>query len=123
IGTSLAAVPPSVSGDLHMRVHRTARQSFEAAIAKAGLKGARRHLVEGHPVETIRKLARSERAGIVVMGAVSRSGLKRLVVGNVAEQILDSLSCDVLVVKPAGFKARVGAKRRGARVAGTAPFI
>jgi hypothetical protein len=45
------------------------------------------------------------------------------VVGNVAEQVLDSLSCDVLVVKPAAFKARVGPHRRGVRIVATRPFI
>jgi universal stress protein E len=33
------------------------------------------------------------------MGATSRSGLKRIFIGNTAEHVLDSLQCDVLVVK------------------------
>ena len=53
------------------------------------------------------------------MGAVSRSGLKRLVIGNVAEQVLDALPCDVLVLKPASFKARVGSSARGVRLVAT----
>lgn len=36
----------------------------------------------------------------VIMGAVSRSRLDRLLVGSTAEKVLDSLECDVLVVKP-----------------------
>ena len=47
------------------------------------------------------------------MGAISRSGLKRLVIGDTAERILDALSCDVLVIKPAQFKSRVPARSRG----------
>lgn len=119
----LVAVPTAIPLDLYSCGRRTAREAFDAAIAKSGLKRVKRHLVEGYPVEVIRKLARSERAGIVVMGAVSRSGLKRLVIGNVAEQVLDSLPCDVLVVKPKAFKARVGANRRGMQVVATRPFI
>jgi nucleotide-binding universal stress UspA family protein len=34
------------------------------------------------------------------MGAMSRSGLKRIFIGNTAEQVLDSLQSDVLIVKP-----------------------
>jgi universal stress protein E len=71
----------------------------------------------------IRKLARRQRAGIVVMGAISRSGLARLVVGNVAEQVLDSLACDVLVLKPADFKPRVKARGRGVQLIPTPPYI
>jgi universal stress protein E len=41
------------------------------------------------------------------MGAVSRSGLRKLFLGSTAEQLLDRLPCDVLVVKPAGFRTPV----------------
>jgi hypothetical protein len=47
---------------------------------------------------------------------VSRSGLQRLVVGDTAEQILDALARDVLVVKPSRFKARVPSRRRGVQL-------
>jgi len=57
------------------------------------------------------------------MGAISRSGIKRLVLGNVAEQVLDALPCDVLVVKPANFKARVGKKGRGVQLIPTPPYV
>jgi universal stress protein E len=51
----------------------------------------------------------------VVMGAVSRSGLRRIVIGNTAERILGDLTCDVLVVKPQRFVTRVSRTRRGVR--------
>lgn len=41
------------------------------------------------------------------MGAVSRSALTRLFIGHTAERVIDTLACDVLIVKPAGFKSRV----------------
>jgi universal stress protein E len=47
------------------------------------------------------------------MGAVSRSGLARLFIGNTAEQVMDALPCDLLVVKPPRFKSRVPQARRG----------
>lgn len=39
-------------------------------------------------------------ASVVFMGAVSRSTLDRMLIGNTAERILDRLDCDVLVIKP-----------------------
>ncbi len=54
----------------------------------------------GAPAVELPAVARSVRAGLVVMGAMSRSGLKRIFIGNTAEQVLDSLQCDVLIVKP-----------------------
>jgi hypothetical protein len=47
------------------------------------------------------------------MGAISRSGYKRLLIGNTPERILDELSCDVMVVKPAKFRSRVPRLSRG----------
>jgi universal stress protein E len=44
------------------------------------------------------------------MGAVSRSGLKRLFIGHTAERVIDRLKCDVLIVKPEGFKTPVPKK-------------
>jgi universal stress protein E len=41
------------------------------------------------------------------MGAVSRRGLDRLLIGSTAERTLDRLNCDVLVVKPRGFRTNV----------------
>ena len=60
------------------------------------------------------------------MGAVSRSALRRFVIGNTAERILGDLQCDVLVVKPARFVTRVSRTRRGVRytvsTSGPMPF-
>ena len=45
------------------------------------------------------------KASTVIMGAVSRSRLDRMLIGNTAEKVLDKLECDVLVVKPDEAKA------------------
>ena len=119
----LAAVAPDVTMSIDRRARANARKAFKNEVTKAGLTGAKLHFMEGHPVDVILKLARAHRTGIVVMGAISRSGLKRLVLGNVAEQVLDALPCDVLVVKPASFKPRVGSKGRGVQLIPTPPYV
>jgi hypothetical protein len=50
------------------------------------------------------------------MGSVARTGLKALLIGNSAERILDALDCDVLVVKPRGFRSKVPPAVRGANL-------
>jgi universal stress protein E len=40
-------------------------------------------------------------ADVVVIGAVSRSGLKRIALGSTAERVLDFVPSDLLIVKPA----------------------
>ncbi len=105
------------------RARSEARAAFAAALKSAGISKARRHFIAGNPVDVLPALTRKHRAGIVVMGAVSRSGLKRLVVGNIAEQVLDSLSCDVLVLKPTDFKTRVRSKVRGVQLVPTPTYL
>ena len=98
----LVLMPPELE-----RVHQ---QEVEREIARltrsAHIPRARRHLLLGSVSSELRKLAKRVRAGVVVMGAVSRSGIRRLLIGNTAEKVLDDIPCDVLVVKPTGFKSK-----------------
>ena len=73
---------------------------FAEVLRRFGIPSPRGHLVCGDPKFEIPALARSIRAGLVVMGAVSRTRLKRIFIGNTAEHVLDSLHCDVLIIKP-----------------------
>jgi len=65
------------------------------------------HVDEGSTRELVITLTEKLQADVVVMGAVSRRGLKRLFLGNTAEDVLDKLPCDLLIVKPAGFETSV----------------
>ena len=67
-------------------------------------------------MDAIPDLARELGSSIVIMGALSRSGLKRVVIGNTAERVLDDLPCDLLIAKPRGFVSRVPAKSRGPQI-------
>ncbi|MGD0490936.1 MAG: universal stress protein [Steroidobacteraceae bacterium] len=78
----------------------TVRRRFYEAVDRYGIAKNKAHLVCGDPAVALPAVARSTRAGLIVMGAMSRSGLKRIFIGNTAERVLDGLQCDVLVVKP-----------------------
>jgi len=56
-----------------------------------GITGDDIELVEGYAVNALPFFARRESADIVVMGAVSRSLLKRIVSGHTAETLLDEV--------------------------------
>ena len=83
------------------------RKAFDELTAPFALGPRRTHLRAGNAGEEIPAVAEEIGAGVVVMGAVSRSGLKRLFIGSTAERIIDHLKCDVLVIKPEGFKTPV----------------
>jgi universal stress protein E len=108
-------------GRLEAEYQTLARRGFERALRKSKIPAARQHLVRQIPVEAIPAVARRVRAQIVAMGAVSRSGLRRVFIGNTAERVLDELPCDVLVVKPPRFRSPVARARRGVRLVTTPP--
>jgi nucleotide-binding universal stress UspA family protein len=47
------------------------------------------------------------------MGAVSRRALVRFFIGHTAERVIDAIDCDVMIVKPRGFKTSVARRRNG----------
>ena len=83
------------------------RKAFDRLIEPHALTARRTHLRPGNPAREISALAGELNAGVVVMGAVSRSGLRHLFIGSTAERVIDHLPCDVLVIKPDGFKTPV----------------
>ena len=70
-----------------------------------GVPPQRMHVREGSTRELLMTLTDQLRADAVFMGAISRSGLKGLFLGNTAEDVLDRLHCDLVIVKPEGFAA------------------
>jgi universal stress protein E len=59
------------------------------------------HLVEGDTRGVLTSMIEELRADLVVMGAVSRGALKRLLLGSTAELLLDHIPCDLLIIKKA----------------------
>ncbi|MBN2046419.1 MAG: universal stress protein [Anaerolineaceae bacterium] len=53
----------------------------------------------GIPWNEIDHLARKERVDLIIMGQVGRSGSRRLLIGPVAERVIELAPCPVLVVK------------------------
>ncbi len=93
-----------VRGVLHpekspLSAHRDALQQLAL---RHGIAADRVRLEPGDARQGIPDAAAGLGADLVVMGAVARSRLKRLLIGSTAEAVLDRLNCDVLAVRPAG---------------------
>jgi universal stress protein E len=85
-----------------MRTRHT--EAVERLCHQHGIARQRAHIHQGNTRQLLLALAEQLRADAVVMGAISRSGLKGLFLGNTAEDVLDRLDCDLIIVKPAGFE-------------------
>jgi nucleotide-binding universal stress UspA family protein len=67
-------------------------------VPQANLRAERR-LEQGDAVEEVLRTAREAGADLIVMGTHGRTGLGRLLMGSVAEQIVRKATCPVLTVK------------------------
>jgi len=115
------ALKPGVMKAIQAQAEKSAQSHFTRALRAARIARSRQYLLPRQPIDAIVEAARKSRSAIVVMGAISRSGYKRLLIGNTAERILDELTCDILVIKPAEFRNRVPRGLRGARLRVGAP--
>jgi nucleotide-binding universal stress UspA family protein len=64
-----------------------------------------RLVLEGLPAAEILGLAQKVRSDLIVMGTHGRTGLGRLLMGSVAEQVVRHARCPVLTVKAPSRKA------------------
>ncbi len=65
---------------------------------KAGVK-ANSLIVKGRPFEQIVHLANGLNMDLIVMGTYGRRGADRILIGSVAERVIEYAHCPVLVVK------------------------
>ncbi len=56
-------------------------------------------LITGHPAHAIVQLAESEDVDLIVMGTHGRSGLSRLLMGSVTENVMRKAPCPMLTYK------------------------
>lgn len=79
------------------------RELLRAVVAEYRIADENVHLKVGGPAQVLPHMAGALRADIMAMGAISRSGLQRVFIGSTAEDVLEHLPCDALIVKPPDF--------------------
>jgi universal stress protein E len=81
---------------------RDAREQLRRFLESIGLSDAVRNIVleEGPPFVAIKQVVERLRPHLLVIGTRGHRGLKRALLGSVAERVLLELECDVLAVPP-----------------------
>jgi universal stress protein E len=111
----LSSAPGTLIEPVRLPLSAQHAREFVAATTRMVSRLAARHdvdaadclLEEGPARDVIPAIARRRGTDVLVMGAVSRSMLMRPVIGSTAESVIDHVDCDVLVVKPAGYRTPV----------------
>jgi len=106
VAAAAGAHPPMATmvspDDLAAEGHER-RAQVEKLVAEYAVKPAHIHLDVGGPAQVLPRMAAVVGADIIAMGAIARSGLKRVFIGSTAEDVLERLPCDALIVKPPDF--------------------
>jgi universal stress protein E len=106
VAAAAAGSPPMaipISAQDLAREAEQARALLQDLVSEYGVVPGNVHVEVGGPAAVLPRAAGELRADIVAMGAISRSGLKRIFIGSTAEDVLEHLPCDALIVKTPDF--------------------
>lgn len=85
--------------ELSRKIQAEHRERLAALASANDIDAAHTHQLPGNTRDVLPAFARTQKADIVVMGALARWGLRRMLIGSTAEKVLDHLPCDILLVR------------------------
>ena len=101
---------PTEIDDQLTAMRRKAAQDYLRDVAERlreqGVKASGVAIVGGGVAETLLHLARPERVGLVAMATHGRGGVRRLMLGSVADKLVRAADVPVLVVRPSGRRSK-----------------
>lgn len=89
-------LPPSPHSESYYAALRKTLQELQPLDAKVRRE---KQLADGEPASEILRVAQEIRCDLIVMGTHGRTGLKHLLMGSIAEQVVRKATCTVLTVK------------------------
>lgn len=98
----MGPLPMAMPGSsLDVEIERSARRQLDEAMARLPVAGEV-HVVHGSPAAAILRMGETVWAGLLVVGSRGRTGLARILLGSVAEEVIRESACSVLVVRLSG---------------------
>ncbi|HJO11832.1 MAG: universal stress protein [Gammaproteobacteria bacterium] len=77
------------------------RKAFDELVGDYDFPPESLHFLDETPIDALAHFGEKIGSNIVVMGAISRSRLSDALIGNTAENVLDYIKTDLLIIKPA----------------------
>jgi universal stress protein A len=101
ISTSAAQFYPEGPGDPEAKAVELGTRQLRTHLIAEGVIDARAEVrVAPDPAEEIVDYAKEIHADVIVVGTHGRTGVSRLIMGSVAEHVVRTSPCPVLVVRP-----------------------
>lgn len=85
--------------EIDARIKSEHRDALDLLAETNGIETDHAHQLPGRLQDILPAFARSQNAGLVVMGALARWGLKRAIIGSTAERVIDHIACDILIAR------------------------
>jgi nucleotide-binding universal stress UspA family protein len=103
---SLPSYPPNVLGmhfnvaNLEAGLRADAESRLQEFVSRVGSSTVPidTRVIRGEPAADLRRMAEQENVDVIVMGSHGRTGLAHVLLGSVAERVVRSAPCSVLVV-------------------------
>ncbi len=90
-----------IEAELEQTVRTDVEKKLEHVLATVRAEGVRvrGEILAGHAPKRLSELAEKSGAGLLVLGTHGRTGLKKLVIGSVASNVIATAPCPVLTVR------------------------
>jgi universal stress protein E len=100
---ALGSTPEEYAGDLLQQLRGSVLRLLEGRKVPA----SRLRITEGRPETELPRLVKDLGIDLLITGGISRSRIEQVFIGGTAERLLDRIDCDLLVVKPPGFRCPI----------------
>jgi nucleotide-binding universal stress UspA family protein len=89
--------------DENRRLSQEAKDALEYVKMKAAGSGVGLSVrtVRGYPADEINKIAKDEKYDMIIVGNLGKTGIERMLMGSVSENVVRHAPCPVLVVRGA----------------------
>lgn len=90
-----------IEADLEGTIRKDVEKQLEPVLAQVRAEGVRvrGEILAGHAPKRLADLAEKNGASLLILGTHGRTGLKKLVIGSIASQVIATAPCPVLTVR------------------------
>ena len=85
--------------NMYVLLEQEGKQAVEQVKRMAGDLPVETAVITGHPASAITGFAKDKGVNLIVVGTLGKSGIEELLLGSVADKIIRTAPCPVLVVK------------------------
>lgn len=101
VDVAFAMVPEiNAPDDVQKHISAQHHEACNTLASRYSIQPNHIHIMEGDTTDIVPDIATAIEADLVVAGTVGRDGLAGVIVGNTAEELVDKVACDIVVLKP-----------------------